>query len=63
ALIAGLEAADAAGASLITLYGGEATTAAALELARDRVAAAFRGAEIEVIDGGQPLYPFIASVE
>ena len=63
ALVAGLEAADAAGASLITLYGGEATTAAALLLARDRVAAAFHGAEIEVIDGGQPLYPFIASVE
>ena len=63
ALIAGLAAADAATASLVTLYGGEQTDATTLDSAHQRVAAAFPGLEIEVIASGQPLYPFIASVE
>ena len=63
ALLAGLEAATAAGASLITLYGGAATTAASLDAARQQVAASFPDCEVEAFDGGQPLYPYIASVE
>ena len=63
ALIAGLAAADAASASLITLYGGEETGAITLASARKRISSAYPGMEIEAIVGGQLLYPFIASVE
>ncbi len=63
ALLTGLVAAKASDASLITLYGGEVTASAALQTAQQRVVAAFPAAEVEAIVGGQPLYPFIASVE
>ena len=61
ALLAGL--ARVAAGSLITVYGGEATTADSLESARQRIADAFPVAEVEAISAGQPLYPFRASVE
>lgn len=63
ALIAGLQACGTADESLITLYAGEATTPAALESARQQVAAAFPDCETDALLGGQPLYSFIASVE
>jgi DAK2 domain fusion protein YloV len=63
ALLAGLRIAEPARGSLITIYGGEDTPPADLERARTVVEAAFDGVEVEALSGGQPLYPFIASVE
>jgi DAK2 domain fusion protein YloV len=63
AVIAGLEHADAASAGLITLYGGEALTEGQLVATGEAVRVAFPGVEVEVLLGGQPLYPVIASVE
>ncbi|MEP7214944.1 MAG: DAK2 domain-containing protein [Anaerolineaceae bacterium] len=63
ALIAGLERANAAGASLITLYGGAEVDAGTLDSARERIASTYAGMEIEMLVGGQLVYPFIASVE
>lgn len=62
ALLAGLDASGAAGATLVTLYAGDGA-AAALERAVPLAQARFPGVEVEGIDGGQPLYPFLASVE
>ncbi|MGI8926046.1 MAG: DAK2 domain-containing protein [Tepidiformaceae bacterium] len=60
ALTAGLAAAGAADAALITVYSGEGVAAApALAAAR----AAFPDAEVQHVDGGQTLYAYIASVE
>lgn len=63
ALLRGLDHARAAEASIVTLYGGgevgEEGTADALRAVADR----FPGIEVETVYGGQPLYPFIASVE
>lgn len=60
ALIEGLAAAGAGAGKLVTVYVGEGGEAG---LAGDAVRQRFPGAEVEVIDGGQPLYPYIASVE
>jgi uncharacterized protein len=62
ALISGLEAANAANAELVTVYLGEGQDEHAEEIP-EAVSAAFPGPSVEVIDGGQPLYVFIASVE
>jgi dihydroxyacetone kinase-like predicted kinase len=43
-------------------YGSDVTPAAAMEM-RDRVLNEFPEQEIEVHDGGQPLYPYIVSLE
>jgi len=54
---------DAAGAELITLYRGEgvdqATAGRMVELAASR----YPDAEIELVDGGQPHYDYLVSVE
>lgn len=63
ALIEGLREAGAAEDSLITIYGGLDVTSSELEGARQRVCDAFPGAEVQAMSGGQPLYPYIASVE
>jgi DAK2 domain fusion protein YloV len=63
ALLAGLRLSAPARGSLVTIYGGEDTPPAELEAARTEVEAAFDGVEVEALSGGQPLYPFIASVE
>lgn len=60
ALAAGLKEAGAADGALVTVYAGAGGDA---EAARAAAAAAAPGAEVEVIDGGQPVYPYIASVE
>lgn len=60
ALVEGLAAAGAGAGKLVTVYVGEGGEAG---LAGDAVRQRFPGAEVEVIDGGQPLYPYIASVE
>lgn len=63
ALLAGIRRAAPSRGSLVTIYGGEDTPPAELETARAEVEAAFDGVEVEALSGGQPLYPFIASVE
>jgi dihydroxyacetone kinase-like predicted kinase len=63
ALLAGLRAAEPSAGSLVTIYGGEGIAAEDLERVRERVAAEFGQVEAEAIAGGQPLYPYIASVE
>lgn len=56
--------ANAAGKSFITVFYGEGVTAEEAEAAcapiKDK---ADRFAEINIIDGGQPLYPYIVSIE
>jgi uncharacterized protein len=63
ALLAGLRTGEAAEAGLVTLYGGEGVNAEALERMAGRVREAFEGVEVEAVEGGQPLYPYIASIE
>jgi DAK2 domain fusion protein YloV len=60
ALTEGLVRAGAREGVLVTLYVGEGGD---LERAEAAVRAAFPAAELEVLDSGQPLYPYIASVE
>ncbi|MEX0784362.1 MAG: DAK2 domain-containing protein [Dehalococcoidia bacterium] len=62
-LMAGLEAAGTADGSLVTLYGGRDLAPGQLAELATAVAACYPGIEIESVDGGQPLYPVIASVE
>jgi len=63
ALIAGLRAAGAAEECLLTVYTGEDVLPAQVEHLRDVLRLAFSRATVELVDGGQGLYPFIASVE
>lgn len=63
ALLAGLQLAGPNPGSLVTIYGGEDIPPAELDAARAEVEATFDGVEVEALSGGQPLYPFIASVE
>ncbi len=60
ALIAGLREAGAGAGTLITVYVGEGGDAGAIG---GVVREAFPGAEVEVVDGGQPMYPYIGAVE
>lgn len=60
ALSAGIAAAGGTEAGLITVYVGEGGNAAAAE---QLVRNAFPQAEVDVIAGGQPLYPYIVAVE
>jgi hypothetical protein len=63
ALIAGLRAAGAAEECLLTVYTGDDVLPAQVEHLRDVLRLAFSRATVELVDGGQGLYPFIASVE
>ncbi len=63
ALVAGLGLAGASTAALVTLYTGAAVREAEGVGLVERVRAEFPGVEVERIEGGQPLYPVIASVE
>lgn len=63
ALVFGLERADPAKGSLVTLYGGEGVTNDTLLAATDEIERRFPSSTLEVASGGQALYPFIASVE
>ncbi len=62
ALIDGLGKAGAAEGGLITVYLGRECDADAGAVT-EAVGAAFPAAEVECLDGGQPLYPLIASLE
>ena len=50
-------------AELFTLYSGADVDAARVQHAAQRLRAACPRAEVEVIDGGQPHYPFIVAAE
>jgi dihydroxyacetone kinase-like predicted kinase len=61
-LLAVNEVQPAAGA-LLTIYGGEDVDDAELERAAGMLREAFAEVDVEALSGGQPLYPFIASIE
>ena len=63
ALIALLEAAAPDEGSLVTLYYGGGVTGELAASAAAEVAARFKGIEIETLDGGQPHYQYIVSIE
>ena len=62
-LIAGLAEAGTDGDSLVTLYSGSSLTESDEDGLRDAIVAAVPDGELEVVRGGQALYPVIASVE
>ena len=51
------------GSGLFTLYIGAGVDAARRSAAADRLRTLFPSAEVEVVDGGQPHYPFIVAAE
>jgi DAK2 domain fusion protein YloV len=51
------------GTGLFTLYVGAGVDDARRDAAAGRLRATFPGAEVEVVDGGQPHYPFIVAAE
>ncbi len=61
-LLAGLAEAEAADAAIVTVYTGAEFAGSGDELA-ERIEAAFDGVEVEVVEGGQPLYELVAAVE
>ncbi len=63
ALLAGLANDTIVRGALVTVYGGEDLGDGELEAARAAVEAAHPGVEVEAVEGQQPLYHFIASVE
>lgn len=48
---------------LITLYYGEALSQAEANRHAEAMRAAFTSSEVHIVDGGQPLYPYLISVE
>ena len=48
---------------LVTLIFGEETDQATAELIAEAVESANEDIEVEIVDGGQPVYHFLASVE
>jgi uncharacterized protein len=63
ALLMGLRRAGAEEANLVTIYTGRDRGEDGAALAKGAVETEFRRVEVEFHYGGQPLYPFIASVE
>ena len=61
-LLAGLAQAGAAEAAIVTVYTGADYTGPEDALT-ERIEAAFDGIEVEVLEGGQPLYELVAAVE
>ena len=58
-----LGAAQAGSAELITVYSGEDLTPQQLGQIAEQIRAAFPEQEVELLDGGQPHYPLMLSVE
>ena len=61
-LLAGLARAEAEDAAIVTVYVGAEFEGSRDELA-ERIEAAFEEIEVEVVEGGQPLYELVATVE
>ena len=49
--------------ALLTLYVGSSVGSERADRARDALRRACKGAEVEVVDGGQPHYPFLVAAE
>ncbi len=62
AVLAGVAAFDP-GFELLTLYYGDGTDLAAAEALALALGAAHRGAEVEVVHGGQPFYQYLVAAE
>jgi DAK2 domain fusion protein YloV len=62
-LISLLREADVSDGELVTIYWGEHLTQYDALAAQQRVSDAFPAAEVEVVEGGQPHYQYIVSVE
>ncbi|MCC6629077.1 MAG: DAK2 domain-containing protein [Chloroflexi bacterium] len=63
ALLALLAAMDAAAAELIAVYCGQSVTASQRARVRDLIAVEYPQQTLELLDGGQPHYDFVISVE
>jgi len=61
--VLGDAAARLGSAELLTLYIGSAVSAERAGAARERLARACPNAEVEVLEGGQPHYPFVVQAE
>ncbi len=49
--------------ALVTLYYGAGVSAEEAQATAEAVTAACDGVEVEIVDGGQPLYPYLVSLE
>ena len=58
-----LEIGDAQDAEILTVYTGEDVSDADIERLTSEIQGNFSGVELDIVDGGQPLYPFVASLE
>ena len=63
AAVLGDAAAHLEGIGIFTVYVGTGVDAARVAAVRERLGAAFPEAEIEIVDGGQPHYPFVVAAE
>ncbi len=63
ALLALVQAAEPEHGTLVTLYRGESRGADEADADADALRAAHPGTEVEVVDGGQPHYHYLVSVE
>jgi len=63
ALLAGLAHANVAAGSLVTLYAGEDVSEDEYTALAEEIRNLHPGIEVEAVPGGQPLYPYVASVE
>lgn len=63
ALLAGLELAGVAPGNLVTIYTGESVAEDVRASTARTVQERFPSVEVELVSGGQPLYPYIASIE
>jgi DAK2 domain fusion protein YloV len=62
-LVAIMEKAEVADGDLVTLYWGDPLTADEAREIEGKVSGAFKGVELELVEGGQPHYHFIVSIE
>jgi dihydroxyacetone kinase-like predicted kinase len=58
-----LEKAGADKRELITLYYGDVINEAEVRTLSDNLAGDFAAQEFQIVNGGQPLYPYIVSIE
>ena len=63
ALLEGLTHSGVSDDSIITLYWGEGATAGDADRLQETLAETYPDAEVDVYEGGQPHYPYLASVE
>ncbi|MGE0600529.1 MAG: DAK2 domain-containing protein [Dehalococcoidia bacterium] len=63
ALVDGLRIAGVERGQLVTIYAGDGVSEADLSAVAEKASTLANDIEVEVVIGGQPLYPFIASIE